>query len=320
MRGINQGWLDWSKRVANLVRLPNLMIIILTQVLLRYCVLQNLQYRICPEGLSPFSDFILLVLATLLIATGGYVINDYYDVRIDEINKPEKRIFEGFITYRGAIKLHLLLNGIAVLIGFFLAYRVRVAGFALIFPFIGGILWLYSAKYKRVIFWGNFIVAVISAAVIMVVWLFDYYFLRISPPLFTLTLPGMSWVSRIFLSYAFFAFMVSIIREIIKDMEDLEGDQSFGCRTFPIVFGLRITRFGVILMVGITILILGYFQWILIHLGQSLLFWYLMGFVQLPCIFLGARLFFAKEKSDFHLLSNVSKVIMLTGILSMFFL
>jgi len=319
MQRKNNFWTGWIMPVTQLIRLPNLLIIILTQGLLRVCVLQNL-HRDDLEGLSDFYGFVLLVLATVLIAIAGYVINDYYDVRIDEINKPGKQVVASFISYRGAIKVHLLLNGIAILIGIFLAIRIKVPGFGLIFPFIAGLLWLYSAKYKRMVFWGNFIVALLSSIVILIVWLFFYYSLRLNPTHFELVLPYLAWTSRIFMAYALFAFLVSLFREIIKDMEDQEGDKSYGCRTLPLVIGIKISRFIVLFIVVLTILILGYLQFFLYSLDQYLILWYLLVAVQLPMVILVLKLFFATEKKDFHFMSTLSKVIMLSGILSMLLL
>ncbi len=309
--------LEWMKFLFQLIRLPNLLIIILTQVLIRYCILQNFLYTGHPEAISPFMDFILLVLATILITMGGYVINDYYDVKIDQINKPGRTVVTRFISYRGAIKLHLLLNFMAILIGFFLAFRVKVLSFGFIFPFIAGLLWLYSARYKRMLFWGNFLVALLSATVIFVVWLFDFYFLCLSPDIFTGVIPGQAWVSRLVIAYAVFAFLLSLSREIIKDMEDQEGDRALDCRTLPIIIGNRMTSLIVLVLLIITLLLMGFIQIILSHLDQQLLFWYLLIMIQLPLIILIFMLFFTHSKNGFHLMSNISKLIMLNGILSM---
>ncbi|MEI6433883.1 MAG: geranylgeranylglycerol-phosphate geranylgeranyltransferase [Bacteroidota bacterium] len=303
--------------MVQLIRLPNVIIIILTQLLLRYCIIQPFVYADEPAMLSPLPDFLILMIVTLFLAIGGYVINDYFDVKIDSVNRPEKMVVNKFITPRNAIKVHLLLNGIAVLLGFFIAYRIRAISFGFIFPFISGLLWIYSAKYKRILFWGNFIVSVLSAFVILVVWLFEFFWLHIQPEIFASVLPNMGWVSKIVAGYALFAFLTSMIREIIKDMEDYEGDKKFDCQTIPVVYGIRFSRFIVaVLLIG-TMILLGWAQFILYRLEMMMALWYFSFAVQIPAFYMLFKLFRASEKQDFHLLSSLCKVIMVSGILSM---
>ena len=305
------------KSLAQLIRLPNVLIIILTQLLLRYCIVLPHIYSDAPELISPLSDFLILVAITVLIATGGYVINDYFDVKIDAINRPDSVVVGRLISGRAAIKLHLILNGIGILSGFYLAWRVHAFSFGLIFPFISGLLWIYSARYKRALFWGNFIVATLSAFVILIVWLFEFFHLRMNAIHFANVLPDMRWVTTVIIGYAVFAFLVSMVREIVKDMEDTEGDVTVGCRTLPLVAGMKYTRYivGVILMFNI--LLLGFAQSTLYRLGLHVAFWYFTFFVQTVSVYLLIKLFYAREKRDFHHLSSLCKLIMLAGILSL---
>ncbi|MEI7982040.1 MAG: geranylgeranylglycerol-phosphate geranylgeranyltransferase [Bacteroidota bacterium] len=308
---------DKLKAVARLIRLPNLLIIILTQYLFRYCILTPFIYSGSPASISTFIDFSLLVLVTLLIAIGGYVINDYFDIKIDRINRPDKLAINRIISPRGTIKLHMMLNTIAILIGFYLSYRIRTLSFGIIFPFISGLLWIYSAKYKRVLIWGNLIVSALSAFVIMIVWLFEFFWIRMSPGIFATVIPNLPWVTKIFFAYSLFAFLVSLFREIIKDMEDFGGDKPNDCRTLPVVAGMRISTIIVAVLIIFTIILLAYGQILLFRLELKLLFWYFMVTVQLPAVYLFVKLFRAKEKSDYHFLSLMSKFIMITGILSL---
>ncbi len=308
---------EWIRPLLQMIRWPNLVIIILTQVLLRYCIFQHLLYQGQSENLSPFPDFLLLLLATVLIAIGGYVINDYYDVKIDRINHPGKHIITGFISYRGAVGIHLSLNILAIFIGFILAYRIRVFAFGLIFPLIAGLLWLYSARLKRMAFWGNILVSMLSSLVILIVWLYDFYFLSLDPELFFNYRPYQIGVLRLTLAYALFAFLVSFFREIIKDMEDQEGDQALGCRTLPIVFGTEITRWMVIFIILVTFLLMGSVLWILFQMELQILFWYFLVMIQFPLLLLAFMTAFARSKREFYRMSQLSKLIMLNGILSM---
>jgi 4-hydroxybenzoate polyprenyltransferase len=309
--------LEFFLALARLIRLPNVLIIILTQLLLRYSILLPYLYADAPDFITPLPDFLLLVLVTVLITIGGYVINDYFDVRIDLINRPGKLVVSKLISGRTAIKVHMILNGTAILLGFYLAWRIKATSFGLIFPFISGLLWIYSAKYKRMLFWGNFIVAGLSAVVIMMVWLFEFFWLRLNAIQFSSVLPDIHFVAYIFIAYATFAFLVSMAREIIKDMEDREGDETAGCTTLPLVAGIRKTRFIVAAILLVTILLLGYAQVILYLLGFFLAFWYLLFTVQFVATYLLVKLFLAREKQDYRFLSSLCKFVMVAGIISM---
>jgi len=305
------------KSVFQLIRLPNILIIILTQFLLRYCILNTFLYPSEPGAITGMIDFSILVLITVLIAMGGYVINDYFDIKIDSVNKPDKLVVNRLISPRGAIKLHITLNAVAIILGFYLAYRIRVFSFGLIFPFLTGVLWLYSAKYKRVLLWGNIIVSLLSGFVILIVWLFEFFWLRLNPDLFSSGLPEIRWVTKAFLAYSLFAFLVSFFREVIKDIEDARGDETCGCRTLPLVVGVEKSRWIAGIIIFATILLLAYGQLVVYRLGWQMVFWYFMVAVQLPALYLLYSLVKAKVKSDYHFLSLLCKLIMVAGILSM---
>ena len=309
--------LNYWKGLSQLIRVPNLLIIILTQILLRYCIIQPYLYSGEMRAITPLYDFLLLILVTVIIAAGGYVINDYFDVKIDTINHPGKLVINKLITPHGAILLHIILNIVAILLGFYLAYRVKAISFGLIFPFISGLLWIYSAKYKRMLFWGNFVVSFLSAFVILIVWLFEFFWLRLHAGLFISDLSEIRWVTYIFLGYALFAFLVSMVREIIKDMEDWDGDKSYGCKTLPVVAGIKLTRFIVAAIIIVTMLLLGYTQFLLYRLNLMLASLYFLVTMQCVTIYLLVKVFYANEKQDFHFLSNLCKLIMVAGILSM---
>lgn len=308
---------SFLKSLAQMVRLPNVMIIILTQFLLRYCILLPYLYADAPDSVSPVADFSLLVIVTVLMSIGGYVINDYFDVKIDQVNRPGRLVVNRVISHHTAIKIHIITNGLAILLGFYLAWRVKSVSFGLVFPFISGLLWIYSAKYKRILFWGNFIVAGLSAFVILIVWLFEFFWLRMNGMQFARVLPDIGSVTYVFLGYAIFAFLISMVREIVKDMEDAKGDETAGCRTLPIVAGIKNAKYvaGAILLV--TIVLLALTQVVLYRLGLYMVFWYFMLAVQSMAVYLFVMLFLAREKQDFHFLSSLCKLIMVAGILSM---
>lgn len=305
------------KSLMQLFRLPNVLMIILTQVLLRYCIVLPFLYSDAPYAISPLPDFLILVAVTVFIAMGGYVINDYFDQKTDSINRPEKQVVNRTISGRTAMRIYLILNGMAILLGFYLAWRIHTLTIALVFPFISALLYIYSARYKRELFRGNFIVAVLSACVILIVWLFEFFWMRLNAMQFVSVLAGIHWVTYVFLAYALFAFLVSMVREIIKDMEDTQGDAVAGCKTLPLVFGITVSGYVAGAVLLIMVILLGFVQIVLSRFGLYAVLWYFAGTVQSGALFVILRLVQSKDKRDFHLLSNLCKMIMLAGILSM---
>jgi 4-hydroxybenzoate polyprenyltransferase len=236
--------------------------------------------------------FFLLVVATGMIAAAGYIINDYYDIKIDLVNKPERVVIGKTIPRRYAILFHTMLSLAGVAIGFFLDWRIGVVNF-----FSAFLLWWYSNDLKRQPFIGNMVVGILTALSIIIV---DALY---------------KTGNHLIYIYATFAFFMTMIREIIKDMEDLKGDDTFGCRTLPIIWGLRRTKVFIYVIVGIfaaTVLIINFFY---VRLPEK----YFMIFLALPMIFLVIMLVKADTKKDFSRLSTFCKLILLLGVLSMAF-
>jgi 4-hydroxybenzoate polyprenyltransferase len=234
-----------------------------------------------------------LAVSTMLIAGAGYVINDYYDVKIDLINKPERVIIGKSIPRRYALLIHTVLSVSGIAIGFWLNWKI-----GLINLFSAFMLWLYSNALKRLPLIGNFVVALLTCISVFVV---NVLF---SP---VLVLVGI---------YSLFAFFMTLVREIIKDLEDLKGDDTFGCKTLPIVWGIRRTKFFTyFLLLLFAVLVLALHQWVS-PLPMMFFAWFLF----LPMMALLAWLIRADTRKDFYRLSQFCKIIMLAGILSMAFL
>lgn len=235
----------------------------------------------------------VLVLSTVLIAAAGYIINDYYDVKIDLINKPERVVVGKSIRRRYALLFHWALSFIGVSLGFLLSWKIAVVNF-----FSGFLLWWYSNLLKRKPFVGNFSVALLTGlSVYVVAVLFDPF-------------------NKLILVYSFFSFFITLIREIIKDIEDLKGDNTFGCQTLPIIWGIRKTKTFIYLLALIHVLAIVYFNSLYVWLPV----WILTVFVFFPVSFLVLRLTFADTVKDFSKLSLYCKIILLLGVLSMAFL
>lgn len=268
--------------LLKLTRFGNLVIIGLAQ----YC---TAGFLIATTTLNDGSLFILAT-STVLIAAAGYIINDYYDVKIDYINKPGRVVIGKSITRRYAILFHVVLSSAGVLLGLLLSWKIGAVNLVTVF-----LLWLYSNNLKRLPFIGNFVVAFLTGLAILIV---DLYY---------------HTGSALIIIYASFAFFMTLVREIIKDMEDLKGDVTFGCKTLPIVLGLRRTKFVIYLILFLfsaTVVILNYFY-------QVMPLQYYAIFLFVPLLWLLYRLIRADTIRDFARLSAFCKVIMLMGILSM---
>ena len=299
-----------------LIRWPNLIFIILTQALFRYCILPFVYLEAHPgyeaiklsEGL-----FYLLVLASVCIAAAGYIINDYFDENIDLVNKLPKVIIGKFIKRRSAILLHAVLSVIGLLLSLYIGYKLRNP-FIPFFNFIAIMLLVfYSSTFKKKILIGNVIISLLTAWTILVLTLAEYRF-RISPH-------DIVWqrLLKVSFIYAAFAFIISLIREVIKDMEDIEGDLRYGCKTMPIVWGLPVSKVfagvWIVVLVGTLVAI----QLYIIQLGWWISALYTFALITIPCMWVLKKLYKANTPADFHRLSSVIKLIMLAGIISMLF-
>ncbi|HEY6956663.1 MAG TPA: geranylgeranylglycerol-phosphate geranylgeranyltransferase [Flavisolibacter sp.] len=291
-----------------LIRWPNLVFIVLTQVLFYFCVYEPLFQKDGSRSL------VWIILASVLIAAAGYIINDYFDLNIDQINKPEKNVFARTIHRRWAIIWHFsfsLLGIIATVIGVGLGKWYLILGNVACTV----LLWFYSTSLKRKFLIGNVVISILTAWTVLIL-----FFVYTSPrDAIVGSSPQTIKFFRVSFLYAAFAFISSLIREAIKDMEDLEGDERYGCRTLPIVAGVRATKiyvfiWGVVLLAALVLLQLYVlqFQW-----------WYAIAYgvvlIIAPLALLLYRLPKAISVSDFNTLSNLSKVIMLSGIVSMIF-
>lgn len=235
----------------------------------------------------------LLSLSTVLIAAGGYVINDYYDVKIDFINNPGRVVVGKTIHRRFAILLHIGLSMLGVSIGLMVSWKLAAVNIVSV-----AILWFYSSLLKRLPFIGNVTVALLTGCSIAIVYfLFPVH-------------AGLIWV------YAVFAFFMTLIREVIKDMEDLKGDTTYGCKTLPIVWGIPKTKAGIYLIMLVFSMVVVLINYFYVHL--PLIYYVMLLFV--PLAWLAGQLFRADTKRDYSWLSSFCKVIMLLGILSMTFI
>jgi 4-hydroxybenzoate polyprenyltransferase len=272
-----------------LTRFPNLIILGLSQYFVAIFLIAY------PDLGAPYlldARLFLLSSSTIIIAAAGYVINDYYDIKIDYVNKPEKVVVGKILKRRVVLFSHWILNVVGILIGFYLDWHVGLINILAAF-----LLWLYSNRLKRMPFIGNFVVAFLAGLSIYVV---AVYFKQ------NVHLVGI---------YAVFAFSINLVREIIKDMEDIRGDMRFGSRTLPIIWGLRKTKLLLYALIVLFVLLL----FLLSHnLANSILHGF-FGVLVIPILYLIYLLYRADSQRRFHQLSTYCKLLMLAGITSMVF-
>lgn len=300
-----------------IIRPVNLGIIILTQLLLRFCVIETFYNLSAVKPALSYLDLSLLILSTVLIAAGGYIINDYYDQEIDTTNKPDKLILGKSISIKNTIIYYWIVNGIGVSVGFYLAIKIDYYVLGYIFPVVAIMLWLYSSRYQKTVLWGNLMIAALSAMVILVVWLFDFFALKANPILFVEAMKQFVYLHYIIWGFAGFAFLVSLVREVVKDIEDREGDMEGNYRTLPVVYGVARSKSVAIVIHSLAMILLAACQLLLYNENLMLVFWYLTIAVQLLFIFVLYYLVISSNKKDFHFLSNAYKLLMIAGILTM---
>ncbi len=302
--------------LLKLIRYKNLTIIVLLQYVLRYGLLIPV---LKSHGVSPEMSHIsfgLLALATLLLAASGNVINDYFDVRIDRINRPDNVVVGREIPRRTALLLHVIFTITGVFIGLFLAYVTRKESYALMFVLIPGLLWYYSTTLKKQMLIGNLAIAMLTALVPFVVVSMEFATLARVHGNAILQSDACSTAWFWTTGFAFFAFISTITRELIKDMEDLEGDREAGCHTMPVEMGLDYSRSIVLLLTVASIAAMWIILAMVPRLHQSLITWvYFFLFLTIPYIIMGFMILKAKTRKEFHKASSMSKIIMLMGIL-----
>ncbi|AWI26649.1 geranylgeranylglycerol-phosphate geranylgeranyltransferase [Flavobacterium pallidum] len=304
------------KSFLKLIRIQNLIMIALMQFIFKYGCLDM---RNVPTALNHW-QFALLVLATVLIAAGGYIINNIVDQDTDHINRPSSVIAGKVISESTAYNIYAALNIAGVGIGFYLSNLIQKPGFSAIFIVISATLYLYATSFKRSFLIGNILVAAIASMSVIIVGIFELY--PMTAHAITPEEQGtFAMYFEIFLDYALFSFLINLIREITKDAEDIEGDTAMGMNTLPIVLGLKMTR--KILFTMTLIMVLGLLYYINIYYISNSLYAisaYMLVLVAGPLVYFMLKAFPAATAKDFHLLSNVLKLVLFFGILSILLL
>ncbi|MCC6911818.1 MAG: geranylgeranylglycerol-phosphate geranylgeranyltransferase [Flavobacteriales bacterium] len=330
------------KDLIRLTRPLNLLIITGTMLLMRYGVIGgNLQRGLnqlmaevggitraqleLPVGYGPqlpLLDFLLLILSTVLVAAGGNVINDYFDTRIDRINRPGEVIVGRTVKRRVAMTGHAVLSGLGVLVGTYVAWHSGLLKWAAIPAFAVGALWTYSTSLKRRLIAGNVLVAVLTALVPLTVGLYEL------PMLHQAIEEG--WIVGLpngdryamepyfrelwywFLGFSLFAFLSTLVRELQKDMADVKGDEAEGCRTIPIVWGMKWAKAIALFHIGLILVLLLFIRSQMLR--DTLSYWYIGVAIIGPLLLSAGFTYQAATRSEFNRAGAVMKVAMVMAV------
>jgi 4-hydroxybenzoate polyprenyltransferase len=291
-----------------LIRFQNLLMLALMQLLFRYGFLE---YQTIPHALNDW-QYCLLVFATLLIAAGGYVINNIMDQATDIINKPNSVVIGKNISETKAYNIYLVLTTLGVGSGFYLSNIIEKPGFSAVFIVIAATLYLYATSLKQMLLIGNIVVAFLLAFSVLIIGVFD-----LLPVINTENKVVMADLFAILLDYALFAFVINFIREIVKDLEDVNGDYNQGMNTLPIALGIKRTSkvvlvFSLLPIIMVVMYIKKYFFAFELYLATI----YSLICIVAPLLYFSIKMADAKKEKDFHHLRTILKLIILFGLFS----
>jgi 4-hydroxybenzoate polyprenyltransferase len=296
-----------------MIRLPNLFFMALTQVLFQFCIYHTLYKGSIPAG--DLTRFILLVFASLFIAAAGYIINDYFDINIDEVNKPQKMVVDKVIHRRWAIAWHFMLSGAGIILTVLALPFLRHWYLILANVFCVVLLWFYSTNFKKSLLTGNIVISLLTAWTILIIFFSKFNL----DDAFGAGAMNHSKFFRMTILYAGFAFIISLIREAIKDMEDMPGDAKYGCRTMPIVWGVNATKVYAAVWLIVLIAVLIILQVYVLQFRWWLAVAYSVPAIIFPLLIILFKLRKSTGPQHFHQLSTLTKLVMFTGIVSMAF-
>ena len=310
------------KSFFRLIRWPNLLMTAIMMLLVYHCVMSPLAYYSAVDVFPSSGAFYSFVMSLIFIVAGGYVINDYFDVETDKLNKPDKTLIPDVFSQKEAKSFYIILTFIGLVLGLVSSIMVLNVKFYMLFAvivLITCLLYSYSSTYKRKLLLGNLLVSFLIAVAVFLPYLFEILYLSDNLLMLSICKDLAKNVVYFVLIYTAFAFLLTFIREIIKDMEDVDGDGRTHCRTMPVVYGLNVTKTILYVLVVLSLVLLSVYELILFELELFIAFAFMV-FVSVSAILLIVKIYKAKECRDFHRLSVMTKVMMLIGLLSMLFL
>lgn len=306
------------KDIMRLVRWSNLLFLAaLVWLMEKWVAVPVLDKAAFGEQL-PWYVLLLVGAAIVLIAAGGYVINDYFDVKIDRINRPDEVIVTRSVSKPAAMRLSVGLSGIGVVCGIAVAVLMRSMTLGIIFVLVPGLLWFYSSSYKRLFMVGNLTIALLAGLTPMIVAMTNVAQLQL---LYEAILPYTSLEHDLYAwlgGFALFAFLLTWIREIVKDLQDQMGDRELECHSMPVVWGEKWTKVFVTLLIVSALALIGHLWWHVLPFPTS---WtslstrYIVLGIVIPLLGSLWLLWSAKIPSDYKTCQQVIKLTMLLGML-----
>jgi 4-hydroxybenzoate polyprenyltransferase len=299
-----------------MIRLPNLFFIVITQLLFHWAIIHPVTESVNHHPVLNGQIFIYLILASVLIAAAGYIINDYFDINIDNINKPKGNVVDSIVSRRWAMAWHFILSGSGIILSAYVTWKtglwyILIGNLACVILLFG-----YSVSLKKKLLAGNILISLLTAWVILIISISEFTITTANIPDIT---NAVTKITRLGFLYAAFAFISSLIREAIKDIEDMHGDAKYGCRTMPIVWGVNATKVYIAVWLVVIVSLLIILQIYVWPYKWWLPMIYSVLFIMAPFVIIFFQLRKAKSSNDFHKLSTWTKFVMLTGILSMIF-
>ena len=295
------------RTIYTMLRVPNLLIIALTFLLLRYLIFLPVYGTFLITPGTGTLHYLLMITSTILIAAAGYISNDYFDVVTDKVNKPAKQYIGIQITAGMALSTSILFSFFALIPGIWLSILLQSWLPALLLLTALAVAWWYALSLKRSLLWGNIAVAAMSAGTIAMTWIIENQSSHVPDEPFRI-------ITGIITAVSLFAFLLSLLREIVKDIEDMEGDKLINCKSLPIVKGIPFTKTILRFLTVVTLLFLIIAQVYLVQFSRIIAVVWLMIFVEIPLMYFIRSLTNAKTKTDYHRLSTLLKWIMLGGI------
>lgn len=296
-----------------LIRLHHLVLIAALQCFIRYFLLIPL--LAAADVVPVLSDqyFYLLVASCFFLAAAGYIINDYFDLKTDYINRPEQVLIGKNISRRVAMAMHLGLTFIGIVLMAFVAYKIQLTFLVIIGLMVSGLLWYYSTTYKHQFVVGNFVIALLAFLVVMMVPLFEPEFFKL---LYSDNKEVGQVIGMVIGFYAIVVFLMAFVHTLVKDMEDMEGDSKVASNTIPLVVGIHSSRWIVMCILLLIMIIVGYVQSIQLASETNIHFFYLLITIQLPLLLAGYFTYMGEQAEDFKIVKMLLNVVMYTGAIS----
>ena len=295
-----------------LIRLPNLIIVAVTQALIYYQLLQLTFRKYSLSGTFSSFEFVLFAVATILITASGYIINDIYDIETDRINKPDKRIIQVHLSVSNAWKIYISIILTGAFISLYLAVQRYDLFYWFIYPVAIFLLYGYSRWFKGIPYLGNIIVSLFCAAVPGIFFLSEAHILKelkIKDFSSFLSLHGL------LLSYVIFAFLTNLYREIVKDLQDEAGDKLANIHTAAVYFGNKTTKFVALFIALIISIVIIYTFSQAIFSNIPYLFAVQCLLIQMPLSVSIIKLIQAKNDKAFRNVGLWIKLIMINGLI-----